>query len=68
MKENSHLIRVYSGPELTVNLQRQMAEKEQLGHNISYPSSAGSVVYAVHLSARASFRLDRKSHAIHPCV
>jgi hypothetical protein len=36
--------------------------------NISYPSSAAAVVFGVHLSARAAFRLDRKSPAIRPCV
>jgi hypothetical protein len=37
-------------------------------HNISYPSSAAAVVFGVHLSARAAFRLDRKSPAIRTCV
>ena len=36
--------------------------------NISYPSSAVVVVFGVHLSARAAFRLDRKSPAVRPCV
>jgi len=36
--------------------------------NISYPSSAAAVVFGGHLSARAVFRLDRKSPAIRPCV
>jgi len=36
--------------------------------NFSYPSSAAAVVFGVHLSARAAFRLDRKSPAIRPCV
>ncbi len=31
--------------------------------NISYPSSAAAVVFGVHLSAQAAFRLDRKSPA-----
>ena len=42
--------------------------QEARTHNISYPSSAGSVVFGVHLSAQAAFRLDRKSPAIRPCV
>ena len=37
-------------------------------NNISYPLSAASVVFEVHLSAQAAFRLDRKSPAIRPCV
>jgi len=37
-------------------------------HNFSYPSSAAAVVFGGHLSARAVFRLDRKSPAIRPCV
>jgi len=36
--------------------------------NISYPSSAAAVVFGGYLSARAAFRLDRKSPAIRPCV
>jgi len=36
--------------------------------NISYPSSAAAVVFGVHLSARATYRLDRKSPTIRPCV
>jgi hypothetical protein len=32
-------------------------------HNFSYPSSAAAVVFGVHLSAQAVFRLDRKSPA-----
>jgi hypothetical protein len=43
-------------------------ENKHLGGNISYPSSAAAVVFGVHLSARAAFRLDRKSPAIRPCV
>jgi len=43
-------------------------KKEQLGYNISYPSSAAAVVFGVYLSARAVYRLDRKSPAIRPCV
>ena len=35
-------------------------------HNFSYPSSAAAVVFGVHLSAQAVFRLDRKSPAIRP--
>jgi len=37
-------------------------------HNISYPASAAAVVFGVHLSAQAAFRLDRKSPAVRPCV
>jgi hypothetical protein len=37
-------------------------------YNISYPSSAAAVVFGVHLSAQAAFRLDRKSPAIRTCV
>jgi len=37
-------------------------------HNISYPSSAAAVVFGVYLSARAAFRLDRKSPVIRTCV
>ena len=47
---------------------KKTMRKEQLGHNISYPSSAAAVVFGVYLSARAAFRLDRKSPAIRPCV
>jgi len=36
--------------------------------NFSYPSSAAAVVFGGHLSARAVFRLDRKSPAVRPCV
>ena len=36
--------------------------------NFSYPSSAAAVVFGVHLSVQAAFRLDRKSPAIRPCV
>ena len=36
--------------------------------NISYPSSAAAVVFGVHLSAQAAFRLDRKSPAVRTCV
>jgi len=36
--------------------------------NFSYPSSAAAVVFCGHLSARAAFRLDRKSPAVRPCV
>jgi len=42
--------------------------KQITGYNISYPSSAAAVVFGGHLSARAAFRLDRKSPAIRPCV
>jgi len=40
------------------------------GHaaNFSYPSSAAAVVFGGHLSARAVYRLDRKSPAIRTCV
>jgi D-alanine-D-alanine ligase-like ATP-grasp enzyme len=41
---------------------------ENRAHNISYPSSAAAVVFGGHLSARAAFRLDRKSPAIRTCV
>ncbi len=41
---------------------------KQRPHNISYPASAAAVVFRGHLSARAAFRLDRKSPAIRPCV
>jgi hypothetical protein len=47
---------------------KKLRKKEQLGYNFSYPSSAAAVVFGVHLSARAVFRLDRKSPAIRPCV
>jgi hypothetical protein len=47
---------------------KKLREKEQLGNNISYPSSAATVVFGVHLSAKAAFRLDRKSPAVRPCV
>ena len=33
-------------------------EQKSRPHNISYPSSAAAVVFGVHLSARAAFRLD----------
>ena len=36
--------------------------------NISYPASSAAVVFGVYLSARAVFRLDRKSPAVRPCV
>jgi len=35
-------------------------DTESTGHNFSYPSSAAAVVFGGHLSAQASFRLDRK--------
>jgi hypothetical protein len=38
---------------------KKLRKKEQLGHNISYPSSAAAVVFGVHLSAQTVFRLDR---------
>jgi hypothetical protein len=38
------------------------------GANFSYPSSSAAVVFGGHLSARAVFRLDRKSPAISICV
>jgi hypothetical protein len=34
------------------------------GANFSYPSSAAAVVFGVHLSARAVFRLDRNIVAV----
>jgi hypothetical protein len=37
-------------------------------HLISYPASSMAVVFGVCLSARAAYRLDRKSPAIRPCV
>ena len=43
-------------------------ENQNPAHNFSYPSSAAAVVFGVHLSAQAAFRLDRKSPAIRPCV
>jgi hypothetical protein len=42
--------------------------KKITAHNISYPSSSAAVVFGGHLSARAAFRLDRKSPAVRPCV
>lgn len=36
--------------------------------NFSYLLSAAAVVSSWHLSARAAFRLERKSPAIRPCV
>jgi hypothetical protein len=36
--------------------------------NISYPASAAAVVFGVYHSARAAFRLGRKSPAIRPCL
>ncbi len=36
--------------------------------NFSYPSSAAAVVSGGYLSARAFFRLDRKSPAVRTCV
>jgi len=46
----------------------ELLVKRITAHNISYPSSAATVVFGGHLSARAAFRLDRKSPAIRPCV
>jgi hypothetical protein len=43
-------------------------EKSNTANNFSYPSSPAAVVFGVHLSAQAVFRLDRKSPAIRPCV
>ena len=43
-------------------------EKEARAHNFSYPSSAAAVVFGGYLSARAVFRLDRKSPAVRPFV
>jgi len=37
-------------------------------HNLSYPASSAAVVFGEHLSARAAFRLDRKSPAIGKCM
>jgi hypothetical protein len=45
-----------------------MKTNESRTHNISYPSSAATVVFGVHLSAQAAFRLDRKLPAIRPCL
>jgi hypothetical protein len=45
-----------------------LEKNENRPYNISYPSSAGSVVFGVHLSAQASFRFDRKSPAVRTCV
>jgi hypothetical protein len=47
---------------------KKLRKKEQHGVNISYPASSAAVVFGVHLSARAVFRLDRKSPAIRTCV
>jgi hypothetical protein len=47
---------------------KKLRKKEQLGVNISYPSSSAAMVFGVHLSAQAAFRLDKKSPAIRPCV
>jgi hypothetical protein len=47
---------------------KKLRKNEQLGVNISYPSSAAAVVFGVYLSARAASGLDRKSLAIRPCV
>jgi hypothetical protein len=41
--------------------------KAQTG-DICYLSSAAAVVFGGHLSARAAFRLDRKSPAVRTCV
>jgi hypothetical protein len=49
-------------------IKKMTENKEHLTGNISYPSSAAAVVFGWHLSARAVFRLDRKSPAIRPCV
>jgi hypothetical protein len=47
---------------------KKIKEKEQLGYNISYPSSAAAVVFGGYLSAQTVSRLDKKSPAIRPCV
>jgi hypothetical protein len=39
-------------------------KKINTAYNFSYPSSAAPVVFDRHLSARAAFRLDKKSPAI----
>jgi hypothetical protein len=57
-----------SDSETEQKAMKKLRKKEQLGHNFSYPSSPAAVVFGVHLSARAVFRLDRKSPAIRPCV
>jgi len=38
---------------------RLSERKEARTANISYPSSAAAVVFGVHFSARAAFRLDK---------
>ena len=47
-----------------------LTENEQRTANFSYPSSAAAVVFGVHLSARAAFRLDPEDSGptIRPCV
>ena len=45
-----------------------LKDKKKPAANFSYPSSAAAVVFGVHLSARATFRLDRKSPGIRTCV
>lgn len=42
-------------------------ENKKRTHNFSYPASSAAVVFGVHLSARAIFRLDRESPAVGPC-
>ena len=54
--------------DIAVNLTEKMTEKIRPVGNFSYPSSAAAVVFGVHLSARAAFRLDRKSPAVRTCV
>ncbi len=49
------------------NMQMFQVTENRTG-NISYPSSAAAVVFGVYLSAQATFRLDRKSPAVRPCV
>jgi len=41
---------------------------ELCNRHISYPSSAGSVVFGVHLSAQAAFRLDPTPARLHRVV
>jgi len=45
-----------------------MINDENPVHNISFPSRSAAVVFGVHLSTQAVFRLDRKSPAVRPCV
>jgi len=45
-----------------------MTIEKRTPDNFSYSSSAAAAVFGVYLSARAVFRLDRKSPAIRPYV